>query len=184
MHADSSPEDLPVQQDRRWFVAENDPADRRGKQDEDRALFKEEFQVLHKLLAKKGRVASVWPVEYGRCDGDTRQQQGVSFRLMDVKSSGVTVHPIIPLGGEHRVREVRLEGVCDGREPGIQGKDGMDTRQVPAGAPRLWQGQVSIGSSSRVPSLTKMLGPVWNFSKTRRAPTPGTVRSIQPIQYI
>ncbi len=48
MHDDFSPEDLPVQQDGRWFVAENDPADRRGKQDEDRALLKEGLRVWYK----------------------------------------------------------------------------------------------------------------------------------------
>lgn len=112
MHADFSPEDLAVQRDVHRFVAENDPADLHGKQGEDGALLKEEFQVWHKLLAKKGRVSSAWPVKYDRSDNDTRQQQGVSFRLMDVKSPRITVRPVITLGGEHRVREVSLEGVC------------------------------------------------------------------------
>jgi alkylation response protein AidB-like acyl-CoA dehydrogenase len=112
MHADFSPEALPVQQDRRRFVAENDPADLHGKQGEDGALLKAGLRVWYKLLAKKGRVSAAWPVEDGRSHNDTGQHQGINFRLMDVKSPGVTVRPIITLGGEHRGREVSLEGVC------------------------------------------------------------------------
>ena len=40
-----------------------------------------------------------------------RQQEGISFLLIDMKSPGITVRPIITLGGEHEVNEVLLEDV-------------------------------------------------------------------------
>jgi alkylation response protein AidB-like acyl-CoA dehydrogenase len=40
-----------------------------------------------------------------------KPQEGISFLLIDMKSPGVTVRPIITLGGEHEVNEVFLEDV-------------------------------------------------------------------------
>ncbi len=47
------------------------------------------------------------------CTGDAsmKAQQSISFLLIDMKSPGVTVRPIITLGGEHEVNEVWLENV-------------------------------------------------------------------------
>jgi alkylation response protein AidB-like acyl-CoA dehydrogenase len=42
---------------------------------------------------------------------ETKQQEGISFLLIDMKSPGITVRPIITLGGEHEVNEVFLEDV-------------------------------------------------------------------------
>ena len=219
MHLDFSPEDLAFQQEVRTFIAENYPADLRGKQDEGDELSKEDFLSWHKVLAKKGWIAPAWPVEYGgtgwtatqkyiwseetaradcirlmpfglsmvgpviytfgtpeqkanylpgilsgdvwwcqgysepgsgsdlaslrtkavrdgdhyvvngqktwttmaqhadwgfflvRTDPDAKQQEGISFLLIDMKSPGITVRPIITLGGEHEVNEVWLEDV-------------------------------------------------------------------------
>lgn len=40
-----------------------------------------------------------------------KQQQGISFLLIDMKSPGITVRPIITLEGAHEVNEVWLENV-------------------------------------------------------------------------
>lgn len=40
-----------------------------------------------------------------------KPQEGISFLLIDMKSPGITVRPIITLGGEHEVNEVWLENV-------------------------------------------------------------------------
>lgn len=223
MHLDFSPEDLAFQQEVRHFIAENYPADLRGKQDEGEEMSKEDFLSWHRVLAKKGWVAPAWPVAYGgtgwtptqkyiwseeaaradcirllpfglsmvgpviyqfgtpeqkakflprilsgedwwcqgysepgsgsdlaslrtkavrgtdaagdhyivngqktwttlaqhadwgfflvRTDPDAKQQEGISFLLINMKSPGITVRPIITLGGEHEVNEVWLEDV-------------------------------------------------------------------------
>ena len=46
-----------------------------------------------------------------RTDPNSKPQEGISFLLIDMKSPGVTVRPIITLGGEHEVNEVWLENV-------------------------------------------------------------------------
>lgn len=219
MHLDFSPENLEFQREVRAFIAENYPAELRGKQDEGDELSKEDFLSWHRVLAKKGWVAPAWPVEYGgtgwtatqkyiwseetasadcvrlmpfglamvgpviytfgtpeqkarflpgilsgddwwcqgysepgsgsdlaslrtkavrdgdayvvngqktwttmaqyadwgfflvRTNPDAKQQEGISFLLIDMKSPGITVRPIITLGGEHEVNEVWLEDV-------------------------------------------------------------------------
>ncbi|MGB7411883.1 MAG: acyl-CoA dehydrogenase family protein [Sphingopyxis granuli] len=219
MDMEFSPEDLAFQKEVRDFIAENYPAELRGKQDEGDELTKEDFLAWHRILYKKGWVAPAWPVEYGgtgwtptqrfifseetaradcirlmpfglamvgpviytfgtpeqkarflprilsgedwwcqgysepgsgsdlaslrtvavrdgnqyvvngqktwttmaqyadwgfflvRTDKDAKQQEGISFLLIDMKSPGITVRPIITLGGEHEVNEVFLEDV-------------------------------------------------------------------------
>lgn len=219
MDMEFSPEDLAFQKEVRDFIAENYPAELRGKQDEGEELTKADFLAWHKVLYKKGWVAPAWPVEYGgtgwtptqrfifseetaradcirllpfglsmvgpviytfgtpeqkahflprilsgedwwcqgysepgsgsdlaslrttavrdgdhyvvngqktwttlaqhadwgfflvRTDKDAKQQEGISFLLIDMKSPGITVRPIITLGGEHEVNEVWLEDV-------------------------------------------------------------------------
>ncbi|MNN18804.1 Acryloyl-CoA reductase (NADH) [compost metagenome] len=46
-----------------------------------------------------------------RTDPDAQQQRGISFLLIDLKSPGITVRPIITLDGEHEVNEVFLDDV-------------------------------------------------------------------------
>ncbi len=41
-----------------------------------------------------------------RTDPEAQQQRGISFLLIDMKSPGITVRPIITLDGEHEVNEV------------------------------------------------------------------------------
>jgi alkylation response protein AidB-like acyl-CoA dehydrogenase len=52
-----------------------------------------------------------WGFFLVRTNPDGKMQEGISFLLIDMKSPGVTVRPIITLGGEHEVNEVWLEDV-------------------------------------------------------------------------
>jgi len=52
-----------------------------------------------------------WGFFLVRTDPTSKPQEGISFLLIDMKSPGVTVRPIITLGGEHEVNEVWLENV-------------------------------------------------------------------------
>ena len=52
-----------------------------------------------------------WGFFLVRTDPDAKPQAGISFLLIDMKSPGVTVRPIITLGGEHEVNDVFLDNV-------------------------------------------------------------------------
>jgi alkylation response protein AidB-like acyl-CoA dehydrogenase len=52
-----------------------------------------------------------WGFFLVRTDSSTKPQEGISFLLIDMKSPGITVKPIITLGGEHEVNEVWLDNV-------------------------------------------------------------------------
>lgn len=52
-----------------------------------------------------------WGFFLVRTDPSAKAQEGISFLLIDMKSPGITVRPIITLGGEHEVNEVWLENV-------------------------------------------------------------------------
>ncbi len=52
-----------------------------------------------------------WGFFLVRTDKDAKPQEGISFLLIDMKTPGITVRPIITLGGEHEVNEVWLENV-------------------------------------------------------------------------
>ncbi len=46
-----------------------------------------------------------------RTNPDAKPQEGISFLLIDMKTPGITVRPIITLDGEHEVNEVFLDNV-------------------------------------------------------------------------
>ncbi|MEM1193806.1 MAG: acyl-CoA dehydrogenase family protein [Pseudomonadota bacterium] len=46
-----------------------------------------------------------------RTNSDVKKQEGISFLLIDMKTPGITVRPIITLGGDHEVNEVFFEDV-------------------------------------------------------------------------
>ncbi|WP_447803115.1 acyl-CoA dehydrogenase family protein [Pseudomonas serbica] len=46
-----------------------------------------------------------------RTDPEARQQRGISFLLIDMKTPGISVRPIITLDGEHEVNEVFFDNV-------------------------------------------------------------------------
>jgi alkylation response protein AidB-like acyl-CoA dehydrogenase len=52
-----------------------------------------------------------WGFFLVRTDPSAKPQEGISFLLIDMKTPGITVRPIITLGGEHEVNEVWLEDV-------------------------------------------------------------------------
>ncbi len=52
-----------------------------------------------------------WGFFLVRTNKDAKQQEGISFLLINMKTLGITVRPIITLGGEHEVNEVWLEDV-------------------------------------------------------------------------
>ncbi|MEL7201945.1 MAG: acyl-CoA dehydrogenase family protein, partial [Pseudomonadota bacterium] len=46
-----------------------------------------------------------------RTNSEVKKQEGISFLLIDMKTPGITVRPIITLGGDHEVNEVFFEDV-------------------------------------------------------------------------
>ena len=46
-----------------------------------------------------------------RTEPNAKKQQGISFLLIDMKSPGVTVHPVITMEGDHEVNETHFEDV-------------------------------------------------------------------------
>ena len=52
-----------------------------------------------------------WGFFLVRTDPTSKPQEGISFLLINMKTPGITVRPIITLGGEHEVNEVWLENV-------------------------------------------------------------------------
>jgi alkylation response protein AidB-like acyl-CoA dehydrogenase len=52
-----------------------------------------------------------WGFFLVRTDPDSKPQAGISFLLIDMKSPGITVRPIITLEGGHEVNDVFLENV-------------------------------------------------------------------------
>jgi len=52
-----------------------------------------------------------WGFFLVRTDPDVKPQEGISFLLIDMKSPGVTVRPIITMDGAHEVNEVFLDNV-------------------------------------------------------------------------
>jgi alkylation response protein AidB-like acyl-CoA dehydrogenase len=52
-----------------------------------------------------------WIFALVRTSSDGRQQQGISFLLIDMKSPGVSVRPIIMLDGEHEINDIFFDNV-------------------------------------------------------------------------
>jgi alkylation response protein AidB-like acyl-CoA dehydrogenase len=52
-----------------------------------------------------------WGFFLCRTDPDSKPQAGISFLLIDMKTPGISVRPIITLGGEHEVNDVFLDNV-------------------------------------------------------------------------
>src|SRR5579863_3341768 len=46
-----------------------------------------------------------------RTSGEARPQQGISFLLIDMKSPGITVRPIITIDGEHEINDIFFDNV-------------------------------------------------------------------------
>lgn len=59
-----------------------------------------------------------------RTDDSGRKQQGISFLLIDMRSAGVSVRPIITIDGSHEVNEVHFQDVCVPRQ-NLIGEEGL-----------------------------------------------------------
>src|SRR5690606_10335312 len=52
-----------------------------------------------------------WVFALVRTDPDARKQQGISFLLIDLKSPGITIRPIVSIDGVHHLNEVFFDDV-------------------------------------------------------------------------
>ena len=52
-----------------------------------------------------------------RTNESERQQDGISFILIDMKSPGITMRPILTIGGDHEVNQVFFETTSAFRLP-------------------------------------------------------------------
>ncbi|HRP98415.1 MAG TPA: acyl-CoA dehydrogenase family protein [Rhodocyclaceae bacterium] len=77
-----------------------------------RALRDGEHYVVNgqKTWTTQGQYAD-WIFCLVRTDPDAKPQRGISFLLIDMKSHGITVRPIITMDGTHEVNEVFFEDV-------------------------------------------------------------------------
>jgi len=64
----------------------------------------------HKIWTTLAQFAD-WMFCLVRTDPDAKAQEGISFLLIDMKTPGITVRPIITMDGAHEVNEVFLEDV-------------------------------------------------------------------------
>ena len=93
MNLDFSPEENAFRQEVRAFIAENYPADLRGKQDEGEEMSKADFLSWHKILAKKGWVAPSWPTELGGTGWTSTQKY-----IWSEEQARADTIPILPFG--------------------------------------------------------------------------------------
>jgi pimeloyl-CoA dehydrogenase large subunit len=63
-----------------------------------------------KIWQGQGHKAN-WMFTLVRTDASGKKQQGITFLLIDMKSPGITVRPIITIDGYHEVNEVFLDNV-------------------------------------------------------------------------
>src|SRR5688500_10875077 len=87
-----SPEDIAFRDEVRTFIAENYPANLRGKSGRE-DLSKEDMLSWHRALAKKGWVAPAWPKEYGGPGWNAVQRYIFSEELARAETT-----PILPFG--------------------------------------------------------------------------------------
>jgi pimeloyl-CoA dehydrogenase len=52
-----------------------------------------------------------WVFALVRTDGEARKQEGISFLLIDLKTPGITIRPIISIDGGHHLNEVFFDDV-------------------------------------------------------------------------
>ena len=88
------------------------------------------------MVTRPGRHWRSTPTGFSAWSAPIQQakaQAGISFLLIDMRSPGVTVRPIITIDGVHEVNDVFLEDVrVPAGEPDRRGKQGLDLRKVPA----------------------------------------------------
>ena len=112
-----------------------------------------------------------------RTDPNAKPQSGISFLLIDMKSPGVTVRPIITIDGSHEVNDVFLENVRVPVENLIgEENKGWTYAKFLLGNERT--SMAGIGRSTRYieklkkivkPRSRSMIRPIWNSSVTSLA---------------
>jgi len=140
-----SPEEIAFQDEVRSFIAENYPAELRDRRKIEREYEKEEYQVWHRILAKKGWVAPSWPLEYGGTNWTPARKFIFTQELARAETIGLMpfglsmVAPVIWTYGNQEQKDYYLPRIyhgvdwwCQGySEPGA-GSDlaGLRTRAV------------------------------------------------------
>lgn len=92
MNLDFSPEERAFQDEVRQFIADNYPAQLKGKSMRE-DLSREDFLSWHKILGKKGWVAPAWPTQYGGPGWSPTQR----YICAEEMARAETV-PILPFG--------------------------------------------------------------------------------------
>lgn len=67
-----------------------------------------------------------------RTSDGPRQQDGISFILIDMKTPGITTRPILTIGGDHEVNQVFLRRARARGQPRRRRRQGLDLRQISA----------------------------------------------------
>jgi pimeloyl-CoA dehydrogenase large subunit len=99
----------------------------------------------HKIWTTLAQYAD-WIFCLVRTDSTSKKQLGISFLLIDMRTTGITVRPIITIGGEHEVNEVLFADVRVPRENLVGDENrGWDYAKYLLGRERT--GIARIGSS-------------------------------------
>lgn len=93
MDLNFTPEELAFRADVRRFIDENLPLDLRDKVLEGKRLTKEDFLAWHRILYKKGWIASSWPAEFGGTGWSPVQQH-----IFDEECADAGAPLILPFG--------------------------------------------------------------------------------------
>lgn len=122
-----SPEEIAFQNEVRSFIADNYPAGLRGRQKIEREYDKEEYQLWHRILAKKGWVAPSWPLEYGGTGWTPAQKFIFTQELARAETIGLMpfglsmVAPVIWTYGNQAQKDYYLPRIYNGEDWWCQG---------------------------------------------------------------
>ena len=99
-----------------------------------------------------------------RTNPDVKKQEGISFLLIDMKSKGVTVRPVITLDGSHEINEVLLDEVEVPRQ-NLVGEEGRGWDYAKFLLSRERTGIARVGSSKELVRRVRQLA-----AQVRRGP--------------
>jgi pimeloyl-CoA dehydrogenase large subunit len=103
-----------------------------------------------------------WMFCLARTNPDVKQQEGISFILIDMKSPGITVRPIQTIDGGHEVNEVFLDGVEVPAE-NLVGEEnkGWDYAKFLLGNERIGIARIGVSKARlrRIKELARMAQP-------------------------
>ena len=97
-----------------------------------------------------------WMFGLVRTDANAKKQKGITYILIDMKSPGISVRPVVTLGGEHHTNEVFFDNVRVPVENLVgQENKGWDYAKFLLGNERV--GIAKVGTSKARIALTKKL---------------------------